>query len=176
MLIRKTFPQVYKYFDSKTGNPYFQVSARSAKWGMNERKTFTAEKDALEHARKIAELIEKRGAQPQMSKEKAAMADDYLTLADKMKPHGKTPEDAVEHYIKFLGNEIIRQALPSISELADKWQAFKFFSKTVYCLEPSTKKTSLTVPRDVKAIFVPDNPARHIRLPQGFAFAQILHM
>jgi hypothetical protein len=38
MLICKTFPQVYNYFDRKTGIPYFQVSARSAKWGMHERK------------------------------------------------------------------------------------------------------------------------------------------
>jgi integrase len=131
MKIRASFPQVYKYFDSKTDNPYFLVSARSRKWGMNERKTFSTEKEALDHARKIAELIEKRGAQPQITKEKAAMADAYLTLADKLKPHGKTPEDAVEHYIKFLGNEIIRQALPSISELADKWQVFKFTDTTL---------------------------------------------
>jgi hypothetical protein len=86
MLIRRSFPQVYKYSDSKTGNPYFQVSARSVKWGMNERKTFSTEKEALEHARKIAELIEKQGAQPKISKEKAAMADAYLTLVDKLRP------------------------------------------------------------------------------------------
>ena len=131
MLIRKTFPQVYKYFDSKTDNPYFLVSARSRKWGLNERKTFSTEQEALAHARRIAELIQKQGAQPQLSKEKAAMAEAYEALADKLKPHGKRPEDAVEHYISFLGNEIIRQALPPISELVDSWQAFKLTDTTL---------------------------------------------
>jgi len=131
MVIRKTFPQVYRLPDSKTGLHYFQVSARSAKWGMNERKTFSTEKEALDHARKIAELIQKQGAQPTMTKEREARADAYLTLVDKLKPHGKTPEDAVEHYIKFLGDEIIRQALPPIYDLVDQWQAFKFTDTTL---------------------------------------------
>jgi integrase len=98
---------------------------------MNERRTFGTEKEALDHARQIEALIKQRGAQPEMPKEKLAQAESYQKLVDRLKPHGKTPEEAVEHYVGFLGDQIIRQALPSISELAQRWQAFKLTDTTL---------------------------------------------
>src|SRR5215467_6299767 len=99
MIVRKTFPQVYKLVHNKSGETYFQVSARSAKWGMNERKTFPTEKEALDYARQIAERIEVNGAQPALPKEVKVKADSYSKLIDRLTPYSKTPEEAVEHYI-----------------------------------------------------------------------------
>ncbi len=92
---------------------------------MNERKSFKTEAEAVNYAKAIAEQLKKTGAPQQISKEKLVMANAYLTLLDKLKLYGKTPEDAVEHYLTHLGNEILNQALPSIYDLADKWRGFK---------------------------------------------------
>ena len=46
MIIRKTFPQVYA-LESPDKGKYWLVSARSAKWGLNQRKIFSAEELAL---------------------------------------------------------------------------------------------------------------------------------
>ena len=131
MTVRATFPQVYKLTDAKSGKSYFLVSARSAKWGMNERKSFATDKEALDYARQIAKKIEQSGAQTNIPKEKLAMADAYAKLVQRLTCFDKTPEDAVHHYVKFLGEEIIRQAKPPILELADKWRDFKLTDTTL---------------------------------------------
>jgi integrase len=125
MVIRKTFPQVYRLKESKTGHLYFTVSARSKKWGMDERKSFPTELEAINYAKDIEKQIKKSGAQPEISKEKVASADAYTALSEKLNPYGKTPEEAVAHYLKFLGNEVLRQAKPTIRHLVDSWKSFK---------------------------------------------------
>jgi hypothetical protein len=67
----------------KSGLTYFQVSARSAKWGMNKRKTFPNEKEALDHARQIEEQLQINGAQPAVPKEVKIQADAYAKLIDR---------------------------------------------------------------------------------------------
>ncbi len=59
MKIRSTFPQVYTMEHPVSGK-YWLVSARSKKWGMNERTTFKTETEALSHARQIEAAL-KRG-------------------------------------------------------------------------------------------------------------------
>ncbi|MBE0546045.1 MAG: site-specific integrase [Verrucomicrobia bacterium] len=130
MLVRSTFPQVYA-LEHRKGDKYWLVSARSAKWGMNERKTFGAEKEALDYARQIEKSIRSIGMQSNIPKEKLACITSYEKLVERLAPHGKTPEDAVDHYVKFLGDEILRQAKPPIRELADKWRDFKLTDTTL---------------------------------------------
>jgi integrase len=130
MLIRSTFPQVYA-LQHPRGGKYWLVSARSAKWGMNERRTFPAENEALDYARQIAKQIEATGTQTNIPKEKLAMASAYAKLVERLTRFDKTPQDAVDHYVKFLGEEIIRQAKPPILELADKWRDFKLTDTTL---------------------------------------------
>jgi len=124
-IIRGSFPQVYRTPDG------FMVSARSRKWGLNVRKTFATEKEALDFRNQISKSIEVNGAQPAVPKEVKIQADAYAKLVERLAPHSKTPEEAVDHYVKFLGDEIIRQAKPPIQELADKWRDFKLTDKTL---------------------------------------------
>jgi len=44
VIVRAKFPKVYKLVDKRNGLSYWVVDARSKKWGMNERPTFTNEK------------------------------------------------------------------------------------------------------------------------------------
>jgi integrase len=118
--VRKAFPKVYE-----TPQGYL-VSARSRKWNLDERSHFKTEQEALDRARAIEKQIQQTGAQPEMPKEKLLMAVAYERLIERLTPYGKTPEEAVNHYLAHLGSELLRQAKPFISELADKWQVFKF--------------------------------------------------
>ncbi len=65
--------------DSKSGTVYYLVSARSKKWGMNERKTFRTEKEAVDHARSIEKMLQISGSQSNIPKETVELADRYLT-------------------------------------------------------------------------------------------------
>jgi integrase len=129
MIVRKTFPQVYKLVRSESGEPYWLGSARSAKWHMSERRTFGTEKEALDWARGIEETIEKHGAQTDAPKEKVVMADAYAKLAESLRPYSKNPEEAVDFFLAHLGKEATRQAKPSVGELVDKWKEYKLTSK-----------------------------------------------
>jgi integrase len=124
-IIRKGFPQVYQFSDAKTGNPMFLVASRSKRWGLNDRKTFTNEKDALTYREQILAQIQSNGAQPGIPKDKLVLLKEYESLIERLKPHNKTVTQAVEHYITFLGEEILKQAKPYISELIDKWEQYK---------------------------------------------------
>lgn len=131
MIIRKSFPQVYKLTHTKTGATYFQVSARSKKWGMDQRKSFDSEREAMDFAREIEKQITKFGAQSDIPKEVKIQADSYAKLVERLTPFNKTPEEAVDSFIKFLGEEIIRKAKPPIGSLVDDWQAFKLTDTTL---------------------------------------------
>src|SRR5689334_861202 len=108
---------------------YWMGSARSKRWGMNERRNFNSEKEAVNWAREIAKKIEEHGAEPEFAKDKLELAKAYQILTEKLSTHGKTPEEAVAHYLTFLGNEIIRQAKPVLKGLIEKWETEKLASK-----------------------------------------------
>jgi integrase len=118
-VIRASFPQIYRTPDG------FMVSARQKRWGLNVRKTLGTEKEALDYRNEILKSIDSNGAQPAVPKEVKVQADAYAKLVDRLTRFDKTPEDAVDHFLKFLGNEVIRQAKPPIRKLADKWRDFK---------------------------------------------------
>lgn len=138
MIVRTTFPQVYALEHPKIGR-YWLMSARSTKWGMNERKTFSNEDDALDYARQIEQRLVNHGKQPELSPEKLQAARSYETLATKLAVHGRTPEEAADHFLIHLGSEVVRQAKPLIKVLAEDWKASKYLDTTL------SKKTVIEV-------------------------------
>jgi integrase len=130
--IRGTFPQVYQ-FQAHNGELYYMVSARSKKWGLNIRKTFTTEKKALDYAREISDGLVQNGKTEVPSKDFAL----YSRLEEKLKPYAKTIADAVDHYLTFLGLEVIRNAVPPVKELVQQWETEKLTDK----LRPLSRKT-----------------------------------
>jgi integrase len=147
--------------DSKSGTVYYLVSARSKKWGMNERKTFRTEKEAVDHARSIEKMLQISGSQSNIPKETVELADRYLTLLDRLRPYRKAPEDAVDHYLSYLGHEVLRQAIPTVQELSEKWEEFKYTDSTL------TKKTKAEIKQYAQfirrswGILKPDVPKRN---------------
>lgn len=134
MIVRKTFPQVYALEHPKMGR-YWLMSARSTKWGVNERKTFNNEDDALDYARQIEQRMLNHGKEPELPAEKLQAAESYESLVAKLAAHGRTPEEATAHFLTHLGSEAVRQAKPLIRVLADDWKAFKYLDTT---LSPKT--------------------------------------
>jgi integrase len=117
--IRASFPQVYKY-------PYgFLVSARSKRYRINQRKHFPTEKEATDYARGIEKKITEHGNDPDIPRDKLQAATCYEKLVEQLYPYRRTPEEAVRHFLEYLGNEIAKQAKPSIRELVEKWKEFK---------------------------------------------------
>ena len=117
MSIRNTFPQVYALESPKKGK-YWLVSARSAKWGLSQRKIFSTEELALKHARDLEAQVVQNGKQSDIPKEKLQLAASDEKLAAKLSGCGRTPEEAVDHFLVHLGNEAAKQAKPFIRELA----------------------------------------------------------
>jgi hypothetical protein len=90
--IRADFPQVYS-----TPEGAYMVSARRKKLGMNERKTFATQKEALDYRKQILENLTKYGAQPTIPTETKHQAELYGALLERLKAFGKRPEEAVDH-------------------------------------------------------------------------------
>jgi hypothetical protein len=112
--IRASFPQVYSH-------PYgFLVSARSRRYGLNERKNFPTEKEATDYARGIAERIVQHGKDPDVPKDRIQFASSYEKLMAKLSSYGRTPEEAVSHFLGHLGDEVAKQAKPFVRDLVDK--------------------------------------------------------
>jgi hypothetical protein len=130
MIIRKNFPQIYELEHAKHGR-YWLVSARSQKWGMNERKSFPKKSLAVTYAGEIEKRLVTFGGQPNMPKEKIHSALSYEKLTAKLESYGRTPEEAVGHFLNHLGNEITKQAKPFVRDLVDKWVEFKFKDQTM---------------------------------------------
>ena len=82
MIIRKTFPQVYA-LESPDKGKYWLVSARSAKWGLNQRKIFSTEDLALKCARDLEAQVIQNGKQSDIPKENLQLAASYEKLAAK---------------------------------------------------------------------------------------------
>ena len=123
-IVQVKFPRVYEYNHPKSGT-YFLVDVRKKKWGLNERKTFSTKSLALKHASDIQEQLQKFGAQTNVPKEKVVMADRFEDLTVKLADFGKSPEDAVNHYIEHMGQERLRQVKPFVSKLVDDWMTNK---------------------------------------------------
>lgn len=105
------------------------VDARSRKWGMWKRPTFPTEAEARAHADEIEQQILKFGAQPEISNDAKRDAESYAKLKERLSIFHRTPEEAVSHYIEFLGAELLRQAKPTIGQLIDEYEKFKGLEK-----------------------------------------------
>ena len=130
MNIRSKFPKVHQYTHPKTG-PYFLVDARRKKWGLNERKTFSTKSLALKHADDIEKNLPKFIVPKEFPKEKVVQADRFEGLTVQLAHFGKSPEDAVKHYVEHLGLEALRQVKPFIRTLVDEWEKYKKSDQTV---------------------------------------------
>ncbi|HUS34316.1 MAG TPA: hypothetical protein VM680_03085, partial [Verrucomicrobiae bacterium] len=62
---------------------------------------------------------------------------------DRLALQNKTPEEAVEYFVRFLDAEKLRQAKPSMCELIDKWRDEKVNSN----IKPIGKRTALRCTR-----------------------------
>lgn len=107
------------------------VNARSKKLGLNTRKIFGSEKEALDFRNGLLDQVRTTGAQTDLPREKLIMADAYDTLCVRLGTYNKRPEDAVDHYIKFLGEEALKALKPPIKDLVGKWQEFKLSDTTL---------------------------------------------
>jgi hypothetical protein len=136
------------------------MSARKKKLGMNERKTFSNEDDALDYARQIEQRLVNHGKQPDLSPEKLQAVRSYETMMAKLAVHGRTPEEAADHFLTHLGNEVVRQAKPLIRVLTDDWKTFKYLDTTL------SKKTMIEV-RSYARFSIGRRPARVAFLPRA---------
>jgi hypothetical protein len=59
------------------------------------------------------------------------MADRFQGLTVQLAHFGKSPEDAVTHYVQHLGLEALRQAKPFVRDLVDQWEKYKKAGQTV---------------------------------------------
>lgn len=132
MIIRRKFPQVYELRHPKRGR-YWMVSARSVKLGLNERKTFTNQEDALKMARRIEANVIQNGKEPSLPTEKIQSAKSYERILEKLSPYGRTPEEAVDHFLEFLADQVIQHNKPCVRDLADQWREFKFADTITLC-------------------------------------------
>jgi hypothetical protein len=98
LIIRKTFPQVYA-LESPDKGKYWLVSARSAKWDLNQRKIFSTEDLALKFARDLEAQVIQNGKQSDIPKEKLQLAASYEKLVAKLSGYGRTPEEAENHFL-----------------------------------------------------------------------------
>lgn len=190
-IVRVKFPRVYEYIHPKTGT-YFLVDARKKKWGLDERKTFPAKSLALKHATDIQEQLQKFGAQTNVPKEKVVMADRFEDLTVKLADFGKSPEDAVNHYIEHLGREALRQVKPFIRDLVDQWEQYKksdqevthrylnevhslcmFFKRTWGELKPDDIKRN-DIELKLKGMKVKNNTRKKYRLFIGMFFKWVV--
>ena len=130
MVIRKAFPQIYQLEHPKDGW-FWLVSTRSKKWNMTGRRYFGSKKLAEKYAQDIFKQLPQIAAQPEVPKEKIVLAERFEGLTTKLANFGRTPEEAVEHYVRHLGDETIRQAKPFVRELADQWEKYKRADKTL---------------------------------------------
>jgi hypothetical protein len=127
MIIRKSFPPVYRHVHPKTGATYFQVCVRRD--GQNYRKTFSTEEPALDHARQLAEQFQRHGIQPEVPHEDKLRADAYQKLVERLTPYGKTPEEGIARCLETLADDAINQAKPTVGKLVDQFQAHKLLEK-----------------------------------------------
>ncbi len=105
--------------------------ARSAKWGLNQRRIFSTEELALKYARDLEAQVIQNGKQSDIPKEKLQLAASYEKLVAKLSGYERTPEEAVDHFLAHLGNEASKQAKPFIRELVDEWKQFKYADSTL---------------------------------------------
>ena len=139
MIIRSTFPQVYRMKHPATGQLYWLVSHRSKRWGMTGRKVFPNEAGAMDYARAVEDRITTHGKQSDIPSEKAKCVVSYEKLITQLSAYGRTPEEAVNHFVNHLGQETLKQVKPFINDLVEKWKTFKYADTTL------SKKTVIEI-------------------------------
>jgi len=127
---RVTFPRIYEFVHPRSGR-YWLVDTRSKKWGMTGRKQFNSERAAKDYAKQIDQQIIQHRRQPDLPTEKLQAARSYETMTAKLAAYGRTPEEAADHFLSYLADEVSKQAKPPIQELAEKWKAFKYEKKSL---------------------------------------------
>jgi integrase len=131
--IRKKFPRVYLY--SKNGGEYFVVDCRSKQWGLNYRKNFNNQPEAIAYAQEVDEQIKTNGNA--VSDNLIYQNKDIEKWDAALKVHGKSIVDAVDHYLTFLQEQLKKSVVPAISKLAETW----YQAKTTSTLEPLRSRT-----------------------------------
>jgi len=111
------------------------VDCRSKKWGFNHRRSFNQRTQAEKYAKEIdAERLD-RGKRD--SSTLLYQSKDIARLDSKLKPLGKSLDDAVNHYIQHIHEEAKKALIPSIKELCLEWYQSKCNSKN----KPISEKT-----------------------------------
>jgi len=129
------FPKVYRY--QKDGNDYFLVDGRSKTWGLKIRKNFNFKEDALDYAQEIENQILEKGKN--VSENQIYQNKDIERFDARLKPFGKSLDNAVDFYIQHLEQEVKNSVIPNISELCPKW----YQERTGNNLEPIRNRTSI---------------------------------
>ena len=134
LILRRSFPTIYRY--PKNGREYFLVNCRSKKWGFNHRKSFNQKSQAEKYAKEIEAEVLERGKRD--SGTLIYQSKDITRLDSKLKPLGKSLDDAVAYYVQYIHDEAKRAFIPPIKELCLKWYEGKRDSKS-NPLRPKTK-------------------------------------
>lgn len=96
-------------------------------WGIDERYYPLTEKEALEKATSVLDELLEKG---KSGEKNLSVTDSKISaLTERLNRYGKTIEDAVEHYIQYLGNKAITDIVPLISQLSERWKIGKINSK-----------------------------------------------
>jgi integrase len=82
--------------------------------------------EAVRNYVKIFELF-----QPFRPKDLVFLCQDYSEILDRMGRLGRSPKEAVDHFLGHLDQEKIKREKPFISKLSDDWMAFKLTDKTL---------------------------------------------
>jgi len=153
--LRATFPQVYQYTHG------YVVSARSKKYGLNKRRNFKTEKQAMDYARDLERTLVPNQQQVEIPKDKLQVLGVYEKWTVKLQPFSRTVEDAVNFYHEFLGQEALKKAKPYIRDLAEDWKKFKNADTTLskrYAVE--LKNYALFIKRSWGTM-KPDEPTKN---------------
>lgn len=89
------------------------------------------EDEALTYARELEQQILRQGAVPAVPVDVKNHAQAYVQLVERTRQVGGTPEQAVDYYIKWMGEQVVRSAKPFINDLVDSWYNFKKLDQTL---------------------------------------------
>ena len=131
--IRKNFPKIYGY--TKKGGDYFLVDGRSKRWGLNIRKNFNNQPDALGYARELESQVLANGKS--VTEQARYQSSHVEKMIERLRERGKTLDDCLNCFFLHLEQEAKSSIVPSIKELSLKWYEGKRNSTN----RPLRKKT-----------------------------------
>ncbi len=134
--IKGSFPQIYKV--DQNGSVSFMVSARSKKRGLNIRKFFTSETKAREFIKEFEKTLHEHGAVA-INRNLAVSDSKVAQMVERLTLWGKTLEDAVNHYVHYLGEKAKTDLIPPIVTLVETWRSDKANSK----IKPISHRTKI---------------------------------